>query len=101
MLAGPLAVGDPPAEIERRRALYRWAEGRVRALGGRPVFPALPEGAAPYVFPFRSSGETAGLIERALDREGVDVFPWPELPAEVEASAPPHYRDLRCVRFLW
>ena len=101
LIAGLIDAADPEAEVERRRALYQWAEARLASLGGVGVFSTLPEGVSPYVFPFRADAAAAARIMAALDADGLDVFNWPSLPDEVEPSAPAHYRDVFCVRFLW
>lgn len=100
-LSRPLRVADAAREIRRRRVIYSMSEGVVVNAGGRPVFPELPNGVAPYVFPFYADAWRIDAIRRALHAQGLDAFPWPELPAAVEPSAPPHYKGLWCVRFLW
>lgn len=100
-LAGELRVADPELEVERRRALYLWCDERARPLGAQPVFPALPTGVSPFAYAYRASAGTAEALEALFDEAGLDVFSWPELPRGLEDSAPEHYRDIRCVRFLW
>lgn len=100
-LAAPLTLGDPELEVERRRALYAWCDRQARPLGARPVFASLPSNASPFTYAYRADGSAAARIEEHFDRAGLDVFCWPELPREVETNAPAHYRDVRCVRFLW
>lgn len=100
-LAQPLVLADPEAEIARRRALYSLADGLVRPAGGVPIFPRLPDGVCPYGFPYYADEATAPEIETALDQEGLESFPWPDLPDAAANQTPPHYRRIRCVRFLW
>ncbi len=100
-LAGPLTIGDPELEVERRRALYQWCDEKARPLGAKPVFPALTAGAAPFTYAYRAPAGADETIEASLDASGLDVFRWPQLPPELEKGSPAHYRDVRCVRFLW
>ncbi len=99
LLSQPLTVADPGLEVERRRGLYLFAERLVGQAGGRAVFEGLPEGVSPYGFPFYAGPEELVEISRALGREGLECFPWPDLPPELD-MVPEHYR-LWCVRFLW
>lgn len=101
LLAAPVSIADPELEVQRRRELYAWSDARLKPIGAVPVFPQLPQGVSPYTYAFRAPEASLPRIERALDQAGLDLFPWPELPAEVERGAPGHYRDVRCVRFLW
>ena len=72
--------------IRRRRHNYsfllEWAKGLALC---RPLFPALPEGVCPYVFPLwveRGSEEMA----RRLQSVGIPASQWPDLPPEVLAN---------------
>lgn len=73
--------------IRRRRHNYsfllEWAKGLALC---RPLFPALPEGVCPYVFPLwveQGSGEMA----RKLQSVGIPASQWPDLPPEVLAKS--------------
>ncbi|MBI4424835.1 MAG: DegT/DnrJ/EryC1/StrS family aminotransferase [Elusimicrobia bacterium] len=101
LLTRPLTLGDPDLEVARRRALYAWCDERARPLGARPAFAELPAGVSPFTYPYRAPGRDAERLAALFHRAGLEVFSWPGLPPEVEAAAPAHYRDLRCVRFLW
>lgn len=61
--------------VERRRANYRRL---VEELSGRegfsPLFPVLPDGAVPYVFPLRVKNPDAKY--RQLKESGLPVFRW-------------------------
>lgn len=66
----------------RRRYYYdRLARGLSGIAGGRPLYPSLPEGAVPYMFPF--------LVDRpqsvfpALKRRGVPIYRWEDLATDV------------------
>ena len=74
-------------EVVRRRrynysCLLKWAKGLVLC---RPLFPVLPEGVCPYVFPLlveRESGEIVGKLQSV----GIPASQWPDLPPEVLAE---------------
>ncbi|MBI5202397.1 MAG: DegT/DnrJ/EryC1/StrS family aminotransferase [Elusimicrobia bacterium] len=100
-LAGPLSIGDPELEVERRRALWAWCDEKARPLGAKPVYDALPAGTSPFTYAYRASASDAARVEEHFAAAGLDVFSWPKLPGELEAGAPVHTRDVRCVRFLW
>lgn len=87
-------------EIGRRRALYELAEDLLR---GRvePLFGDLPEGVAPYGYPFLAEDEQLPEIAGLLGKRGLDFFSWPELPDEISANAPDWYGKIRVVQFLW
>lgn len=101
LLAKPIVLADVTKEVERRCALYQFADRIVSLSGGRPIFWSLPKNVVPYVYPFYAQGIELQRTLKALDREGLDCFPWPELPEAVESIAPEHYKTLWCVRFLW
>jgi len=75
---------DLPAVRARRQALYRiWQEWTARH-GLVPVFPALPAGAMPLVYPARSASAAASARWfRWGHRHGIDVHSWPTLPDAV------------------
>lgn len=92
---------DVDCEISRRRLLYAEIEKLVEKNGGNSVFPHLPEGVAPYGFPFRSSPEKIEEIKCALKRHYLDCYLWPELPSEIEPRASEHYKSVWMVNFIW
>ena len=100
-LSKAVTAADPRQETLRRRGLYEVCRSLVLASGGRPVFPEMLEGISPYVFPFYAEGSVLRGVRKALSREGLDSFPWPELPGAVAPTAPQHYKNLWCVPFLW
>jgi hypothetical protein len=100
-LSRPVTLADPRHEIVRRRELYRFCEGIVTVNGGRPVFPGMPEGVSPYVYPFFAEGTILDKVRAALNRAGLDTYPWPDLPGAVAPQAPRHYKSIWCVVFLW
>jgi perosamine synthetase len=96
-----LSFTDPASEIARRRQLYEWTGALLSKTACRPVFPVLPQGVAPYGFPFYMRKADVPRVRRCLSAEGLDLFQWPDLPAAVQPDAPPHYTSLWCVQFLW
>jgi len=100
-LSRPISAADPSLEVQRRRSLYSRCEGLLSPLGAEPVFDRLPEGTAPYVFPYRALPADAKRIEDALRDAGLFSLPWPDVPAAVAGRAPSHYTDVRGVHFLW
>jgi len=88
-------------EISRRRNLYLAVCDEISQLGGAPVFNGLPEGVAPYVFPFRSTDESLGKIHHRLAELGLECHLWPDLPDAVAGSAKAHYTNVWMVPFLW
>lgn len=97
-LARPIAVADARIEVSRRRALWELCRN-LTAKTAVPLFASLPDGVAPYAFAFRAKDPAAAL--GALADAGLAVLPWPELPDEIEPSAPERYRDVRLAHFLW
>jgi len=95
-----LGAQNTDREAERRKQLYGEVRDRLRHLPASPVFPSLEAGTVPYGYPFRaesSVAKTAAAIARGM---GFDCSLWPELPAAIESSAPPHYRNIYWVNFL-
>jgi len=91
---------DLPREGERRKRLYFAVEKRLEGLDIRPVFGSLPAGVVPYGYPFRADDRTAGLVASRAGKMGFDCAFWPELPAAVVPTAPPHYKNVYWVNFL-
>ena len=92
---------DVGYEISRRRQLYSAIDALVTRHGGTPVFRELPAHVVPYGYPFRASADAIGEIRRALRRQYLDCYLWPELPAEIEPRAPEHYKSVWLVNFIW
>ena len=94
-----IAVADPEIEVSRRRALGDFCRSLARREVMSPVFAELPDGVAPYGFAFRAPDfDKARSVFAA---EGLTALPWPDLPADLIGSAPPHHRDVGLVHFLW
>ena len=84
---------DLAALRARRQALYRVWEEWTAVRGLTPIFPALPEGAMPLVFPARSaSPEASARWFRWGHRHGIDVHSWPTLPEPVVREDGPALR---------
>jgi hypothetical protein len=99
-LSGRLAHLDEVAEIQRRRTLYRWLAPLLVQWGARPVWPELPDGAAPYVVPFYADDATAARIQTQLRPCYLECSRWPDLPDQLAAQAPLHHRTVWMVGFL-
>lgn len=64
--------------VERRRANYAGLAARLlRIDGARALFPELPEGATPYVFPLYVEKPEASY--QKLRSEGIPIFRWDEI----------------------
>lgn len=88
-------------EVARRRKLYEYFLTLAANLGVTPVYPQLPDGTSPYGFAFRAKPDAIQILLQEAARRGLDVLPWPDLPAAIQPAAPAHYRDLWLVNFLW
>lgn len=99
-LTQPLRVGDPQAEVERRRELFRLLAQRLEGVV-EPIFKTLPEGVCPYGYPFRAQGAALSEARAVLASLGLEPLPWPDLPDELAASAPERYRNVFLAHFLW
>lgn len=72
-----LAGLDAERAAEVRRRNHARLNSRVGELeGARPVFPDLPEGVAPVVFPLRLRGVDRDAACAALQAEGIGASPW-------------------------
>jgi hypothetical protein len=75
---------DLPILRARRQSLYRIWQEWTSLHGLRPVFPALPPGAMPLVYPaFTASPEATERWFRWGHRQGIDVHSWPTLPPAI------------------
>jgi hypothetical protein len=99
-LLSTLAHLDEPNEISRRRELYTIVDSLMRNEGYKPVFPLLPQGVAPYAYPFYSLENKVGIAKNFLKRIGLECFTWPELPDAIRSRAPEHYRTVWMINFL-
>lgn len=97
-LAAPLDCAGPEEEPARRRALWSACDRIARAARLSPAFPSLPDGVVPYAYALRTDDPAAAAV---FGRAGLRLLPWPDLPAAVRPVAPPHYRDVHLVHFLW
>jgi len=95
-----LSQQDMPLEVERRRQLFLTMQAQLKGFDLEPVFPDLPEGTAPYGYPFRADDSTAAEVAALASKIGFDCSRWPELPEAIVASAPSYYRNVFWVNFL-
>ncbi len=92
---------DVAAEGARRRDLYRLLPSLLDPARYPPVFAILPPNTVPYGYPFFANAEAGSAASRLLARHNLECFPWPELPAAIAPTAPPHYKSIWMVSFLW
>jgi len=72
--------------VERRRRNYALlAQLLADSRGARALFPTLPEGAVPYVFPLEVDQPDAAY--HAIRRQGVPVFRWDQLWPDTPARS--------------
>jgi hypothetical protein len=87
-------------EIRRRRHLYSLVQQKLASAPIQPIFTTLPEGVAPYGYPFFCESADLPEVERSLRKLSVEVISWPDLPSAVETGAPGFYQQVRLVNFL-
>jgi hypothetical protein len=87
-------------EIRRRRNLYSLVQQKLTSAPIQPIFTSLPEGVAPYGYPFFCESADLPEVERSLGKLSVEVINWPDLPSAVETGAPGFYQQVRLVNFL-
>jgi len=69
----------------RRKMYQQWLIFFKNNQGkARPIFPVLPEGAVPYIFPVLTE-DRKGLISKMRESK-IGVFPWPCLPEDSQES---------------
>lgn len=75
---------DPRKVIDHRRTAYnRWNDfvrGHFACDDARPLFPGLPPGACPLVFPLYAGKRDEFLAQMRFN--GVEAYPWPFLPSK-------------------
>jgi len=90
------------AEVERRRKLYNYVDDLMKNIGFHSIWQELPAGCSPYGYAFRAKDEEYEQIQKTLFAYGLETITWPDLPSALDLKAcPPHYREIRIVRFLW
>lgn len=91
---------DVPKEIARRRTLYEAIGELLKPLSVEPIFPVLPEGTAPYLYPFYCGQDQLNEVRVVLRACGLEAFPWPELPDQIKVQAPAYYHNVWGVHFI-
>lgn len=76
--------------VKRRRDYYRQLLDLTSELiESRPLFPVLPDGVCPYVFPMLLGRRSKDVVAR-LQARGIPASQWPDLPPEVLANKEEH-----------
>jgi hypothetical protein len=91
---------DEQAEAKRRTELYGRVSSALYKSKITSIHGHLPKNCIPYGFPFFGDTEAARDVQRLVNRFGVEVIRWPDLPEAVVADAPDHYSNLWLVNFL-
>lgn len=91
---------DVEEEKKRRRGLYLWMDEELQK-ACNPVFSALHENVAPYSYPFYAAPEKMPYILSVVQSCGLQCVLWPDLPDDMKKTAPPHYKKIWSVPFLW
>lgn len=91
---------DEQAEAKRRTELYGRVSSALDKSKITSIHGHLPKNCIPYGFPFFGDTEAARDVQRLVNRFGVEVIRWPDLPEAVVADAPDHYSNLWLVNFL-
>jgi len=91
---------DIQEEVWRRRYLYTEIDKILRDTVAEPVFDHLPEGTAPYLYPFYVDANSIKIVRNVLYKYGLEMFPWPELPDSLAALAPEYYKSVWGVNFI-
>ena len=88
-------------EIERRRIAYVRCAAAGELAGAVPVFAAMQPYCAPYGYAFRGDAVALAVMRSHAAQHGFDLVSWPDLPKQIVAQAPAHYRNVFLVNFLW
>ncbi len=96
-----VGIVDIGAEILRRRTLYLQFDALLSEWDLEPVFPRMGANVAPYGYVFRSSDSVAKKVQNMAAGRGLDLFRWPELPAEITDACPDYYKQTWVINFLW
>ena len=85
----------------KRQELYKWCHDLLKKFNVTPVFNQLNSNCAPYTYAFHAKLEQINEIQTHLQKHQLEIFSWPDLPAEIVDKAPSHYKNVYCVRFVW
>jgi hypothetical protein len=92
---------DVSEESLRRRELYLWLDNHINGMNCKPVYANLPDGVVPYCYPFYATKNQALKVNRKLSGYGLECFPWPDLPDEMQQTSFEYYKKVWMVNFLW
>ncbi|MCP4268281.1 MAG: hypothetical protein GY777_22355 [Candidatus Brocadiaceae bacterium] len=76
--------------LKRRENYIQLSRGLINITGGQPLFPELPEGIIPYMFPFLLNNPESSFF--TLMKEGVPAWRWEEL-AHSDCKIAQNYRE--------
>lgn len=88
-------------ESERRIKLYKEVQLLLSKSGIEDVFLDLPLGVVPQGYPFICDKNNIRAVKDLLYEQGIECYPWPQLPPDVEIGCPEFYKQVYLVRFLW
>ena len=89
-------------ERDRRRDLYAFSHSLLNGVEGvKPIYGLLPDHIVPYAYPFFANSAGIDLAKKILRKYYLECFPWPELPTQIQGTAPSFYKSVWAVRFLW
>jgi hypothetical protein len=97
-LCNELSGSKFDVEMQRRRALYLKLEKLAKSRGLKLVFPNLPENTVPYALPV--FGENIEAIKQIASSAHLDYFKWPDIPDELNKSAPRHYTNIYLINLI-
>ncbi len=93
---------DLSYEIQKRRSLFFSFKSMIDNIKScAPIFANLPDGVAPYGYPFYYNGNDINSFQDSLWKEGVHSLNWPSLPMSVENSHPKFYDKIVVIPFSW
>ena len=95
-----LQLINPDDEVKKRRSLYDYFHKNLSHLDIEPLFSSLPTGTVPFGYPFHADELEADKVVKIAHKKGFSCAPWPDLPVELELSAPNFHKNVWWVNFL-
>ena len=90
---------DRVEEVERRRRLFYQCADFASELNVEAIFWDIPNGCAPYGFPFIADNSSP-LLKRLARRLHCEIIRWPDLPSKIVVPADHFYNQVRVINFL-